>query len=161
MLSGWEKLLPQIVSLGEINRRERSEREKEERKDERRKQVFTLLQELKPHINPFRGLLGELGFDPSQPLDACEDDSTFLKSLVDYPFPNYATVLEMPCLDDVNNLELSADEVKGLFDKHRVEIELMIAEWRNQGEQRLVDWWKAKNGSASGDITVSCFAYRI
>lgn len=147
---GWEKLLPQLVSLIETNRRERSEREREERKRERRKCVYTLLKELKPLMNPFRRLLEDLGFDLSQSLDTLENGMAAPKALVDYPFPNYATVLEAPYLDDVNNLELSAEEVKELFYSCQEAIEENINEWREKGEQQLVDWWKM-----GGVITVT------
>ncbi|KAF8602453.1 hypothetical protein BDV93DRAFT_607490, partial [Ceratobasidium sp. AG-I] len=105
--------------------------------------------ELKAQNNPFQGLLGEHGFDPSQHVDASETGSKFLRSLVDYPFPNYATVLDLPCLEDVNNLELTTERVEELCYEHQEEIEKTAVEWREYGEQRLVDLWKARGGSAS------------
>ncbi|KAF8602457.1 hypothetical protein BDV93DRAFT_194019 [Ceratobasidium sp. AG-I] len=148
----WEKLLAQLVSLLEAKHCENSERAKEERKRERRKRVYTLLQQLKPQINPFARLLKELGFDPCQAPDASEDWLAIPKELVNYPFPNYATVLEAPCLDDVNNLELSVEEVEALFYERQDRIEEAITEWRRQGEQQLVDFWQSENENPPSDI---------
>ncbi|KAF8602455.1 hypothetical protein BDV93DRAFT_193992 [Ceratobasidium sp. AG-I] len=147
-IQAWEKLLFQLVSLLEAKRREPHERKKDLRKEERRKRVYVLLQELKPQINPFRRLLEDLGFDPSQSLNASENVLIILSRLVHYPFPNYATVLEAPCLDDVNNLELTVEEVDRLFYEHQDEIERKITEWREQGEQQLVDLWKEEGRNA-------------
>ncbi|KAF8602452.1 hypothetical protein BDV93DRAFT_193964 [Ceratobasidium sp. AG-I] len=159
----WEKLLPQLVPHLEKNRIRHAEKKKEALKQERQKRVYTLLQELKPQINPFLDLIEELGFDPSNPPNSSEDDSTFPKSLVDYPFPNCASVLQAPCFNDVNNVErvdIDMDDVDQLFHENREEVEKEIIKWRKNGERQLVESWKLKaptegNGEAPSNSNES------
>lgn len=124
----WENLRPQLIPLLEENRGEHAEREKKQRQKERRKIFFELLQKLKPDINPFWRQLEELGFDRSQPPGDSTDDSKPPRSFVNFPFPNYATVLQLPCFGDIDKTEMSREEIEMLFEEHREEVEERITE---------------------------------
>lgn len=149
----WTGLLPKLVSILELNRAQRLEERKKVERQARRSFLHMRLQVLKSRINPFHDLLGDLGFDMSYPLSFFGNIPAQLRSLVDYPFPNFATAVEWPCLQDIETLDFGTASMQTMLQDRQEAIKNEIDKWRNDGEQELVNMWGGGTAATLGEGT--------
>ncbi|KAB5588252.1 F-box protein [Ceratobasidium theobromae] len=134
----WSNLLPKLLPLLEANRIQHEEDAKKERKYERQKELHKLLRAFKLETHPLAPMVKALGFEPLliEP-QAGPTPPSVTRFLDAYPFPDTPTALKWDCFGEVENTEMSMEEVKTLFDSKREEVYKHFDTWKRQIEIEL------------------------
>ncbi|CAE7121707.1 unnamed protein product [Rhizoctonia solani] len=128
----WKNLYAKLKPLLETNREERLEREYSKRKIHRRACLNTFLYKLK-HKEP-----------PLLKVKQRQSNSVTLPSIFQSVtqrdvFPGAHDALALPCVQEMNEEDLTVEEFREGLEKHRSTIEEFVTEWQDKTRAYLAD----------------------
>ncbi|QRV84681.1 valine-tRNA ligase [Ceratobasidium sp. AG-Ba] len=145
----WTNILPQLTQMLADNRERHTAEAKKQRRSDRRTCIDRFLIRMKYTAHPFEPIfqavpIGNWGKVLN---DVCPVEAN--------PFPKTLTALEWSCLKDLDELELSTEEVEAKLEQRRPEIQEKVLEWRNKVERCLVERFGPDLGGTQDEVILS------
>ncbi|QRV99027.1 valine-tRNA ligase [Ceratobasidium sp. AG-Ba] len=141
----WANILPKLTRMLEENRERHIAEAKRKRQMARKACVDKFLISMKFTSHPFEFIFQALGVptppvpDLNKPPSRWSMTLQFTGPKVANPFPKTITALGWDCLKDIDETEMSVEEVEKKLEERKAEIQAKAVEWRTDVEKQLIE----------------------
>ncbi|KAG9089817.1 hypothetical protein FRC06_001375, partial [Ceratobasidium sp. 370] len=157
----WANILPKLTQMLEENRERHIASAKRSRQIERRARVDKFLLNMRYSEHPFEPIFKALGVPTPPPpdLDGPGDmlrrfKLSIVRPETPNPFPKPQTALKWDCLGDLDEPEISIEEVENILAERKTQIQEKVLEWRTLVEQRLVEKFESHGKQVNEDVVL-------